>query len=228
MQNSNMHLSLYSPRLAGCASLIFFLANPAAVHAAPEADPSAQLREQLRSVLLQLRTSQTEAANAKVAQTAAEAKIEEIGKTVKSLEARNAELQHDADADKASSKKSIAALEVTAAAREKRLVEFQEALEKWKDGYRKAAAAVIEKESARSALADEAILNKRTIADLKRKNIALFNISNEILDRYKNYSLGKALGAREPFIGTTRVKVENLVQGYTDKIVENRIHADKP
>jgi hypothetical protein len=35
-------------------------------------------------------------------------------------------------------------------------------------------------------------------------------------------------GAREPFIGTTRVKIENLVQGYKDKILDNRISAQKP
>lgn len=223
-----MNLSLPISRLAGCAALMLSLGHAASLHAASEADPSEQLRGQLRSVLLQLRTAQTEAANAKVAQTAAEAKIEEVGKNVKTLETRNSELQQEADTAKAASKKSIAALEVTAAAREKRLVEFQEALEKWKDGYNKAVVVIDEKESARSALADETIANKRTIADLKRKNLALFNISIEILDRYKNYSLGKALGAREPFIGTARVKVENLVQGYTDKIIDNRIHADKP
>ena len=65
------------------------------------------------------------------------------------------------------------------------------------------------------------------VADRERKNISLFNTANEILDRYENYSLGKALQAREPFIGTTRVKVENLVQGYHDKILDNRIQAPK-
>ncbi|MEY3896640.1 MAG: hypothetical protein RLZZ214_2160, partial [Verrucomicrobiota bacterium] len=55
-----------------------------------------------------------------------------------------------------------------------------------------------------------------------------FNTSNEILVRYENYALGKALGAREPFIGTTRVKIENLVQGYKDRILDNRISAQKP
>ena len=68
------------------------------------------------------------------------------------------------------------------------------------------------------------------MADRETKNIALFNTSTEILERFENYALGKALGAREPFISTTRVKVENLVQGYKDRIVENRIAAtgDKP
>ena len=37
--------------------------------------------------------------------------------------------------------------------------------------------------------------------------------------------VGKALAAREPFVSTTRVKVENQVQGYKDKILDNRISA---
>ena len=64
-----------------------------------------------------------------------------------------------------------------------------------------------------------------TVADRETKNIALFNTSTEILDRFESYALGKAISAREPFIGTTRVKVENLVQGYKDRILDNRIEA---
>ena len=62
-----------------------------------------------------------------------------------------------------------------------------------------------------------------SFADRERKNISLFNTAIEILNRYEGYALGKALAAREPFIGTTRVKVENLVQGYKDKILDNRL-----
>jgi hypothetical protein len=43
-------------------------------------------------------------------------------------------------------------------------------------------------------------------------------LSNEILTRYEKFSLGEALAAREPFIGLTRVKLENLTQDYSDKI----------
>ncbi len=59
----------------------------------------------------------------------------------------------------------------------------------------------------------------------RHKNVSLFNTANEILDRYESYALGKALGAREPFIGTTRVKIENQVQGYKDRILDQRIQA---
>ena len=106
-------------------------------------------------------------------------------------------------------------------------MQYNEALEKWKVGYQKAAEVARTKEEERSKLAAEIIVHQRTIADRERKNIALFATASEILDRYESYSLGKALGAREPFIGTTRVKVENLVQGYKDRILDNRISAQK-
>ena len=112
--------------------------------------------------------------------------------------------------------------------RHKRIAEFTEALAKWKTGYQQASEVARAKEDERAKLAAEALVLKRSIADRETKNIALFNISNEILVRFENYALGKALAAREPFIGTTRVKVENLVQGYKDKILDNRISAKNP
>lgn len=195
------------------------------LHAAPEADPTAKLREQLKATMLQLRTAQTNAANMQAAQAAAEAKARELEAQIAKLNKQNEELVKQANADKAAAAESIATLETKVAERDKRLVQFNEALEKWKAGYQKAAEVARTKEDERAKLASEAIVLKRTIADREAKNIALFNTSNEILDRFENYALGKALSAREPFIRSTRVKVENLVQGYKDKILDNRIGA---
>lgn len=195
---------------------------------AQDADPTAKMREQLRSTILQLRKAQTDAVNAQAMQVASEAKIKEFEEKVKQLEARIVLLAKDADIDKTNSEKTIAKLNNTVADRDKRIVQFEEALAKWKDGYEKAAAVARTKEDERATLASEAIVLKRTIADRETKNVALFHTANDILTRFENYSLGKALSAREPFIGTTRVKVENLVQGYKDKIVENRISAPAP
>jgi hypothetical protein len=55
------------------------------------------------------------------------------------------------------------------------------------------------------------------------RNIALYELSNEILNRYAKFGLGLAIIAREPFIGTTRVKLENQVQDYGDRIRAMRI-----
>lgn len=195
------------------------------LHAAEEADPSVKLREQLRGVTLQLRTAQTESANAQAVAAAAEQKSKDLASKIDELEKRNVALGKQANLDKASAAESIDTLEKKVADRDKSLFLHKEALAKWKDGYEKAAAVANTKEDERAKLASELTSTKHTLADRERKNIALFNVSNEILDKFENYSLGKALQAREPFIGTTRVKVENLVQGYKDKILDNRIAA---
>lgn len=205
-------------------TFLAFLAAPL-LHAAPEADPSVKLREQLKSTLLQLRKVQTDIANAQAAQAAAEAKNKELETQVAALTKKNETLIKDAALAKTKSEQDIAKLNEKIADKDKRIAQYDQALNQWKEGYQKAAAIARTKEEERAALASEVVSLKHTIADRERKNIALFNTANEILDRFQNYALGKALSAREPFISTTRVKVENLVQGYQDKIVANRIAA---
>ena len=196
--------------------------------AAEAPDPSQKLREQLRTVMLQLRSAQTEGANAQAAQAAAEQKNTELSAKITDLEKRNASTIEQATSDKKAADKAAASLTTKLADRDKRLEETTVALEKWKAGYEQAAGTARAKEDERAKLAAEALELKRTIADREGKNLALFNTAIEVLDRFEKYSLGKALAAREPFIGTTRVKVENLVQGYKDKILDNRIGAKKP
>ncbi|MES2475616.1 MAG: phage major capsid protein [Verrucomicrobiota bacterium] len=209
----------------GSVALLVFISMLQSLQAQEEADPTVKLREQLRAVTLQLRTAQTESANAQAITAATEQKSKDLATKIDDLEKRNTALIQQSTTDKATAVESIASLEAKLSDREKRIIQFQEALQKWKDGYEKAAAIARSKEEERATLAAELASTKNTLADRERKNIGLFNTANEVLDRFENYALGKALAAREPFIGTTRVKVENLVQGYKDKIVNNRIEA---
>ena len=208
--------------------LLLVLLTTTVLHAAEEPDPSVKMREQLRAVTLQLRTAQTESANAQATAAAADQKSKELATQIGDLEKRNASLLKQANNDKASAAGSIEVLEKKVSDRDTLLVQYKQAFEKAKAAYQKADATATTKEAERAKLAAELITSKHTVADRERKNIALFNTANEILDRYQGYSLGKALTAREPFIGTTRVKIENLVQGYQDKILDNRIAAKKP
>ncbi len=204
----------------------FFILNP--LHAAEPPDPTLKLRAQLKDVVLQLRTAQTTAANAQAAQAAAEAKGKELEGKITELEKTAVTLTKRSNTEKATAEASIATLNKQVTERDARIVQFTEALEKWKVGYQKAAEVARTKEDARATLAAELTSAKLTIADRERKNISLFNTANEILNRFESYALGKALSAREPFIGTTRVKVENLVQGYQNKILDQRIAAPSP
>ena len=192
---------------------------------AQDADPSAKLSELLRATMLELRKYQTEAVNAQALQAAAEAKNKELEEKLANEAKRYERLAEDLNEEKVTAEKTIGSLHNQLSAAEKRIEEYKEALLKWQDGYNKAAEIARTKEDERATLASEAIELKRTIADRERKNIALFNTAMEILDRFENYSLGKALSAREPFIGSRRVKVENLVEGYKDKVIDNRIAA---
>ncbi len=193
--------------------------------AAETVDPSVKIREQLRAVTLQLRTAQTDAANAQSAQAGAELKSKELVTKLSDSEKRNGSITKQSNADKLSSEKAIADLNNKLEDREQRITKYAESLATWKLAYQKASALARTKEEARAKLAAEKIVCQRTILDRERKNISLFNTSNEILNRYENFSLGKALQAREPFIGTTRVKIESFVQGYKDRILDNRISA---
>jgi hypothetical protein len=64
---------------------------------------------------------------------------------------------------------------------------------------------------------------ERKVSEGERKNLELHRLGKEILERYEKFGLGTALTAREPFVGTTRVRLQNLVQEYSDKLSEQRI-----
>ncbi|QJE97908.1 phage major capsid protein [Luteolibacter luteus] len=186
---------------------------------------AARLRDALKNLTLQLRSAQGETATAQAAAIAAEQKAKTLEAKVADLEKRNAALAKESNDDKAVSEKTIASLNNRLAEREKRLVDYIAALDKWKAAYLTAADAAKKNEAKGEQLSGEVTVLKRTVADRERKNIALFNVSNEILDRYEGFALGKSLAAKEPFIGNARVRVENEVQGYRDKIIDNRLSA---
>ncbi|MES2924571.1 MAG: hypothetical protein V4819_23665, partial [Verrucomicrobiota bacterium] len=200
--NSPATAGMWLRRLAAgrarCVPLLVFLSSLQPLQAADPADPAdptIKLRAQLREVMLQVRTAQTDAANAQAEKLAADQKNTELADKNKALETRIAGLIKQAATDKTATDKSVAALESKLADRELRIVQYQKSLEEWKAGYQKAAAVARTKEDERAKLSSELVSTKLTLADRERKNIALFNVSNEILDRYQGYALGKALAA---------------------------------
>ena len=102
------------------------------------------------------------------------------------------------------------------------MAKLKETLEKLQQAYRNGEEVARAKEAERAKMAADLILLQRRTADLQTKNSALFKLGGEILTRYEKFSLGEALSAKEPFVGITRVKLENLVQDYQDKLIEQR------
>lgn len=196
------------PIAAAVLSLLFAGALSANEPNAAEA----RLREGLKNTMLQLRAAETERATLQATQAqAAEEK--------KALEARLEAMTKQSVADQ----ETITELNGKLADGRTENTRLNESLAKWKKAHGEVTAVAQKKESERAAAASRIIVLERQVADQQRKNAEMFKLGNEILKRYERFGLGDALTAREPFIGTTRVKLQNLVQDYGDKLREEKI-----
>ena len=172
----------------------------------------ARLKETLRVLTQRLRAAETERNNL----ISDKAQFEQEKKT---LTAKVEALTKQAAADK----EQIDTLTAKTDAQGKELADTRDALAKWKAAHEQVLTEAKKIESERARLAGEAAVLKRTVEDRERKNRELYRLGNEILTRYEKFGLGEALTAREPFTGITRVKLENLVQDYQDKLADQRV-----
>ena len=188
---------------------------------AAEEDPTAKFREALKDTMLKLRAAQTDLANAQAAQYAAEAKATELTTKTESL---TKELSNERN----TSTNMIADLNKKIADRDGSIVELNAALAKWKKSYGEVAKLASKREGQRAQLDTKRIELERKVQEEQAKNIEMYQAGMEILDRYEKFGLGDAILAREPFTAAKRVKFQNLVQDFSDKLTDARIPADQP
>ena len=193
-----------------------FLAN-SKVRAADQANsPEERLRGMLRSTMLQLRDAQNQVATLQSAQTESEKAKKELGD-------RLDELTKQAAADKDAATKAIADFNAKVTDQNTLISQMKDALDKWKDAYNKAVELANTKEAQRAKFESQAIALQRRVEDDETKNLALYDLGKDILSRYEKFGLGTAITAREPFVGITKVKLQNLVQDYSDKLLDQTI-----
>ena len=190
------------------------LVSSGALHAAggEENDMEARLREGMRSLAMQLRTVQGERDTAIAKQAELEQKIQGIEEQVKTLTKNSA-----------ADKETMDSLKARITEKDKVITELQAGLEKSRNDYGKVLELAKKLEAEKAEYRDKAIVLERQVADQQRRNLEMHKIGKEILGRYEKFGLGTAITAREPFVGLTRVKLENLVQDYSDKLDEQRI-----
>jgi hypothetical protein len=205
----NLVLSFTISALSVCGSSF--------LHAADQAGASeAKLRESLRAAMLQLRTVESDRANLQAAKAELEAKNKELTDQAATMTKQAAANQAEAD-------KTITDLKAKVDERDREIGELRVTLDKWKVDHKMISDIARTKESQRAQLAEKVVMLDRQVADQQRKNAAMYKLGIEVLDRYEKFGLGTALTAREPFVGLTRVKFENLIQDYGDKLADERI-----
>lgn len=175
-----------------------------------------KLREALKSYMLQLRDAQNQVATLQASQAESDEKV-------KSLTAQVESLTKQWTSDKDAADKALTTLKDKASKQDAEIARLRDTLAKWQAADKEAVDVARTKETERAKLAAENIVLHRIIDDREAKNAELFKIGNEILTRYEKFGLGTALLAKEPFVGLTRVKLENQVQDYQDKLLDSKV-----
>jgi hypothetical protein len=203
-------------------TLLILLVSPLPLRAADKIDPATQkMREALRNTMIQLRDANAKLATAQAAQTEAEEKNKELQGQLEELTKKSTSEKKTADA-------TIEDLGTKLTASELHVNHLTESLGKWKLGYAKMAEYAKGTEGKRAELASKIVILDRRIADQQLRNAEMYRLGNEVLDRYAQFGLGTAIAAREPFVGITKVKFQNLVQDYQNKLTDQTIRHDAP
>ena len=168
-----------------------------------------RLREALRAATAQTRAleDQRTALQAKVA--TAERDAAELKKQIEAAKAetRQIEKQHREAVEEFN----------------QRLAQRDETLDKWKSAYEEAATVARSKDAERAKFEGEATAFKASTKSCRAKNVQLVKVGRELLRRYEGVSFGDMVVTSEPLIGVRRVEIQNLLQDYGDKILDQKV-----
>lgn len=200
--------------------LVLFVTAAAAQEAAdPAMAALKRMRDQLRTVMLQQQKTEADRAALAAEKAALEEKITTLEASLKKL-AKDSNAQKDADA------KEIEALKAKAAQQEATIAKLLENNAQWKKSHTEMTSTAQKIDAQRQEYAARVILLDRKLADALRMNRELHAIGLEVLSKYEGFGLGTAITAREPFTRNTRVKLENYVQDFGDRLEDNRVKPD--
>jgi chromosome segregation ATPase len=220
-----MRRLLLATLLASSTALTF---SPAL---AQDADTETRLRDALRSATTQLRDLQDDQAQLQAKLAESQKQNEALQQQVQQLQQAGpkpaAEQPNDAaakaaEADHANYEQAVAEFNRRLSDQNDTISKLEATLEKWKGAYDQAANVARAKEAERAKLAAAAQQLNTRATTCETKNDALFKVANEILDRFAKVGFGDVLASREPFIGFKRVELENIVQNYQDKVLNQK------
>ena len=141
----------------------------------------------------------------------------------------------DADREKAAAKKEVDDLKAQLKKADKehrdavdefnqRLAERDETLEKWKSAYEEAATVARTKDAERAKFEGEATAYKASTKSCIAKNTLLVKAGKEMVQRYKDLTIGEIVVSREPMIQQRRVEIQNQLQESQDKFLNQKVN----
>jgi chromosome segregation ATPase len=167
-----------------------------------------RLREALRNATVQTRALED-------ARVVSQAKLADAEKDKAALKAQ-------VDAAKAQIKKLEKEEQEAVEQFNQRLTERDETLDKWKSAYEEAATVARAKDAERAKFESEATAYKASTKSCLGKNAELMKVGRDLLHRYEDVNFGDMLVAREPLIAEQRTRIQNLLQDYNDKLLDQK------
>lgn len=194
--------------LLACGVLATSFAAPA-----QQADQAAQALARAQGLLRQLAQEKT-LLDAEIAKLRAEnAKLKkDVGRGERELASTTADLE--------SAGRETASVKATLGRTEQRLERTTAQLKDVVGKYKVLAQQQRETEAARAELETNLAATTRELADAERKNLALYELNREVLAEFDREGPWDGLLRKEPFTGFKRVEVENLVQEYEQKMLD--------
>jgi hypothetical protein len=202
--------------LIAITSAAFTAGLVGSAHAQEEDEATAKLREALRGVTMQLRDAQGQIANLQATEIANKTEIDKLTSEVKKLNTQAME-------ERNASANAISDLNNKLVEKEAENTGHRAALEKWRKDYGTVIERARNAESARDKNAAQILNLERLVNDQRAQNVRMYLVGQEVLKRYDKFWFGDALLAREPFVSTTKVKLQNLAQDGHDKLLAARI-----
>jgi chromosome segregation ATPase len=158
--------------------------------------------------------------------TTLKAKIEQLQKDLDAAKADAAAMKRERDALKAQAGGTAAAVSQAVAAKqsaEQSLEQSKQRMTELVARFRETAANLKEIETDRNTKSRELADRSAAFDQCAENNLQLYEINNEVLDRYEHVGLFAKVSAAEPFTRITRTRMENLVDDYRARAQELRI-----
>ncbi len=130
-----------------------------------------------------------------------------------------------AEQEAARLREALAAFQAQNEALRARLGEAQTAIGGLRDEQSATSAALAQARARGETLDGDLAQCRARVDELVGHNLRLFEIGNELLDRYEHKGVWSTLKAAEPFTGLKRVELENIVQDYRFALDDQRVDA---
>jgi hypothetical protein len=197
-----------------CLAAAMLLALPAA---RAQDNAEARLRDALRRTTIELRGLQD-------SQAALQASADQAQKQVDALTAKLADA-----AKSAQSEQEIAQLRAALQSQQDQNKVLQSGLQRWQGAYQQAAEVARAKDAESKTLGTRSKELDGKLGVCTAANGKLIAVADDILHLYRTQDFRSLLlGSYEPLLGLKKVELQNTVQSYEDRILDQTYYADQP